>query len=252
MPRVAVSNRITQHNIPYSLRFDGSKRVVFNTLDTFGSSLTGPISFGLRVQTNSILTTAQYLLGCVNSVGGLYFLSGITRTSAKVGVWNIQLRDYAGRILSVEVSSKKINDGAWHLLNYTKDETNTPAGIKTYIDTVDTAFDIVGNTGFANPDNFTRNFALGASHGSAGATNFLNAKQAEFYLWKRVLTPTEISDWGRNGIIPASPFIGLPMDEGDGTTLADVNGVYNATLDNASMWNLDSPRKSRVTQSGRI
>lgn len=252
MPRVQATNRILTHNIPYSCYFNGARKIALTTMGNMGQNLINAFSFFVYVRTDSRLTTAQYIIGELNLVGGTFLLSGIARAASKIGMWNVQLRDHTGRVLSVEVSSKQINDGAWHLLVYTKDATNTPAGVKMYIDRVDTAFDTTGNTGFADPANFTRNLGIGALHGSAGASNFFPGFITMPYFYDRVITQTEIDDLGIKGIIPTSPYAGYPMLEGADVTTFDVNNVYNGTLDNAAMWNLDSPRKSRVAASGRI
>lgn len=244
MPRVQATNRVSVSNIPYSLSFNGiSQKVALTTMGDLGSSMVGAVSWGVWVQTSDRTTGTKYMIGATNAVGGNYALFCLTR-STSIGYWWVDLRDNTGRLLSIQAQAKQVNDGQWHLLIFTKDPTNTPAGVQMYIDGVASAKTTVNNTGYADPIDFTRQVALGASNGSV-PSNFFSGKLSRPFFFKRALTPTEVATWYYNRSIPSGEFAGYLMNEGATATTADTKGNYPGTITIDTMWGSDTPYKTR-------
>lgn len=250
MARVQATNRVKIDNMTYTLKFDGTQRVALGTMGTLGSSLVGAVSVGGWIKTSSQLTTPQYVLGCSNSSGGNYFFVGMTRSAASVGKFNYQFRDASGRILAMQYSEAPVNTGRWVHFVWTKDATNTPGGVKLYINGVSKTITTVTNSGYADPANFDRAMAIGASLGSGAVASAWVGSISTPYIYTREITAQEASDWYYLKKVPTTPFAGYPNTEGSGTAVADVNATYNGTLTAAGQWSsTDLPYASRPVRS---
>lgn len=245
MARSATINRRVIANMPAALHFDGAQRIVLDTMGTLGSSLVGAFSFGCWIKTTSMLTTAQYIFGCSQSAGGNFAYFGITRTSARIGKLQLNLRDASGRGLNVEALGRPVNTGQYLHVVVTKDATNTPGGCKIYIDAVSQTLTTVTNTGYADPIDFNRAMAIGSSLGSAAVASGWVGAISRPYFWKRELSLQEIQDWRFKHIKPTGEFAGYLNTEASGTAVADSQGAHNGTLTNANQWITDTPYKSR-------
>ncbi len=248
MPRLPATGRRRIANMPYALSFNGSQHVALDTMGDLGSSLSGAFSYGIWVKTNSQLTTVQYYLGESSSGSGCYLLCGITRNSSNVGYVNFQLRDHTGlHSLGVQVSGRRINDGQWHLINGTKDATNTVAGMKMYIDRVSQTLTTIASTGLADGMiDFNRNMAIGSGLGQGAVTTAWVGKLSRPYFYKRELTQTEIDSWFYNRTPPTGEFAGYENTAGAGTSVVDTQGAHNGTLTSAGQWtSTDVPYRSR-------
>lgn len=249
MARSIVTNRTKIDNMPFMVKFDGAQRIALTTMGDLGSNLDGEFSFAIWVNTNSKLTTPQYFLGESNSAGGMYILFGITRTSAKIGIPQFQLRDASGRVLAVEINNKRIDDGKDHLIEYKKDATNTVAGITVLIDGVQQTLNTVTAAAYADPADFNRTAAIGASLGSGAVASALVGKASRPYFWKRKYTAAESAEFWKNRVVPAGEFAGYNCNEGAGTTVADTKATHNGTLTAAGQWTSQTPYKSRSLRS---
>lgn len=231
--------------MPAALHFDGAQRIALGTMGTLGSSLVGAFSFGCWLKTTSMLTSAQYLFGCSQSAGGNLAFFGITRLSSRVGKLLLSLRDASGRQLQVEVLGRPVNIGEWLHIVVTKDATNTPAGVKIYINGVSQAITTVSNTGYADPVDFNRSMAIGASLGTAAvASGWVGAISRPFF-YKKELTQQEVDDWYYKHVKPTGEFAGYLNEEAAGTSVADTQAANNGTLTAAGQWITDTPYKSR-------
>lgn len=247
MARSLAQNRSVIANMPYAVKFDGTQRIALGTMGNLGSSLSGAFSFAIWVKTNSKLTTPSYFLGESNSSGGMFILFGITRTSAKVGIPQFQLRDAGGDTLAVEINAKRIDDSKWHLIIYDKDANNNVAGINVNIDGVEQTVNQVTAAAYSDPIDFNRSMAIGASLGSGAIASPLIGAASRPYFWKRKLTAQEKSDFFKKRIVPTGEFAGYPMvsEGGAGTTVTDSKATNNGTLTAAGQWTTQTPYKSR-------
>lgn len=245
MARVQASNRIQVANMPAALHFDGTQRIALDTMGTLGSGFGGALSFGCWIKTTSRLTTAQYIFGCSQSAGGNFAFLGITRTSSRIGKLFLSLRDNSGRALAVESLNQPVNTGEYLHIVVTKDATNTPAGIKIYINGVSQALTTVTNSGYADPIDFNRAMAIGSSLGTAAVASAWVGALSRPFFYKRELTQQEVNDWFYKHTKPTGEFAGYLNTEADGTSVADTQGAHNGTLTAAGQWITDTPYKSR-------
>lgn len=249
MPRLAVTNRKRIANMSHSLKFDGSQRISLTTMGDLGSSLMGAFSYGLWIRTSSKLTTIQYYLGTSNSSGGTYLLCGITRNSSNVGKINFQIRDNSGHALGVQIDGMKVNDGLWHHIVGTKDNSNLVAGMKMYIDGLPKTLTTISNTQLTDVLDFNRAMAIGSGLGAGAVTSGWVGKLSRPYFYKRQLTDQEVLDWFLKQKPPTGEFAGYENTEGAGTTVADTQGAHNGTLTAAGQWeSTDTPYKSRIAR----
>lgn len=249
MARTLATNRTRIDNMPFMVKFDGAQRIALTTMGNLGSNLIGEFSFAIWVNTNSKLTTAQYFLGESNSAGGMFVLFGITRTSAKIGIPQFQLRDASGRILAVEINNKRIDDGKNHLIEYKKDANNNVAGITVLIDGVQQTLNTITSSGYADPADFNRAAGIGASLGSGAVASGFIGKASRPYFWKRKYTAEESAEFWKNRVVPAGEFAGYKCNEGAGTAVADTKATHNGTLTAAGQWTAQTPYKSRSLRS---
>lgn len=245
MSRVQATNRREIANMPYALQFSGSQRIALDTMGDLGSSFSGALSFGCYIKTTSMLTTAQYIFGSSQSAGGNYAFFGMTRAATRVGKLQLNLRDASGRTLNVEALGRPVNTGDWLHAIFSKDATNTPAGIKIRINAVSQTLTTVANAGYADPVNFDRAMAIGSSLGTAAVAGGWVGGLSRPYFFKRELTQQECDDWFYRHIVPTGAFWGLQNTEGAGTSVADTQGAHNGTLTAASQWITATPYKSR-------
>lgn len=248
MPRAQATNRIKIANMPNALTFNGAQRISLTTMGDLGSSMGGGFSYGVWIQNTSKITTIQYYLGTSNSAGGNYLLCGISRNTSNLGNPNFQIRDNTGNTLGVEIE-RDIRDGQWHFLVCTKDATSHVAGMHMYLDGVDMPLTTIADVGLVDPQNFNRNLAIGSGLGTGAVTLGWVGQLSRPYFFDRELTPTEVSDWYYQRKVPTSPFAGYENTEGAGTTVTDVNNVYNGTLTSATQWSTDTPYKSRPART---
>lgn len=248
MARTAVTNRRVVANMPYSLHFDGTQRAALTTMGNLGSSFLNALSFGCWLKTTSVLTTSQYLFGCSQSTGGNYAFAGMTRTSgaSQKGKPFFLLRDASGRTLAVEALNTPINKGEWVHVVFIKDATNTPGGMKIYINGVAQTLTTVSNAGYADPIDFNRAMAIGSSLGSGAVASAWVGSISQPFFFKRELTQQEINDWIYKKTIPSTEFAGYLNNEGAGTAVADTQATHNGTLTAAGQWSsADVPYKTR-------
>lgn len=249
MARSLATNRSRIANMDWSLKFDGTQRAALTTMGNLGSSFLGALSFGTYIETNTRLTTAMYLFGCSQSAGGNFAFFGITRIAGNVGKLFLSLRDASGRALAVETTSAKVNFARGFHVGFSKDASNTPGGIKIYINGVSQALTTVSNAGYADPVDFNRLAALGSSLGSSAVAAGWVGYSSQSGFYKRELTATEFLDWAKHKIKPLTPFASWPTTEGAGTALADQQGNHNGTLTAAGQWSAHTPYKSRSLRS---
>jgi len=247
MPRVQATNRVKLDNMSHTLHFNGSERIALTTMGNLGSSMAGAFSFGCWLKTTSMLTTAQFLFGTSNSSGNNYAFAGMTRASNRVGKLNFQLRDNSGRVLTMEALNQPVNTGNWLHIVWTKDATNTAAGIKLYINGVAETLTTVSSTGYAGPIDFNRAVAIGASLGSGAVASGWVGSISRPYFYKSELTATQVSNWYYTREAPSGAFAYYLNTEGSGTAVADGNATHNGTLTSSGQWSsTDRPYASRV------
>lgn len=246
MARVQASNRQQVGDMSHSLSFNGSQRIVLTTMGDLGSALMGAFSYGLWIRTSSKLTTVQYYLGTSNSAGGNYFLCGITRNSSNVGKINFQIRDHSGHSLGVQIDGMKVNDGEWHHIVGTKDNSNLVTGMKMYIDGLPKTLTTISNVQLTDCIDFNRAMAIGSGLGTGAITTAWVGKLSRPYFYKRQLTDAEVLAWYLDRKPPTGEFAGYENTEGAGTAVADTQGVHNGTLTADTQWvSADTPYKSR-------
>ena len=247
MARVQATNRVTVADMPYTLHFDGTQRIALASMGNLGSSMLGAFSFGAWVKTTNMATTATYMFGCSNSAGGNFAFTGMTRTSSCVGKFYFSLRDNSGRTLSVETLNTPINTGEWTHVAVTKDATNTPAGIKMYINGISQIVTTVTSTGYADPIDFNRLMAIGSSLGSGAVASGWIGSISHPHFYTSELSPAQILNWYQTRTVPSGAFASYLNTEGADTSVADAQGNYNGTLTAAGQWSsTDRPYASRI------
>lgn len=222
----------------------GSQNVALSALDDWMSNLAGASSIGCWMKSTD-LTTTIYIHGASAAVGGLSSLLTLNRTSAVANMRTIswQLRDDPGLSLGIQ-SVKKVVDGKWHLCVFTKDATNTPAGMKVYIDGAQDSQTTTASGAFASPTVTGRATFLGS--GGNGGSGFFRGNLAQFGVWNRELSSPEILSWYRNLVPPTGAYRYYPCEDTEMTNvLVESMATDNGTLDSVNMWSEDSPKGFR-------
>lgn len=246
VPSRQAANRVVVGEIRSSVAFNqytySSQNASVGLMDEFMTGLNGAFSIGCWVKGRDLATIPAYVFGASPSAGGTYCLFGVNKDSSNLRKMNLQLRDDAGTQLGVQCSTPVLN-GQWHLSVFTKDATNTPAGIKPYVNGSLASQTTISSGALGTTLVSNRAAMIGSSAGSA---SFFKGLVSQFGIWLRELSASEISNWYSSGVPPSNPYrLWIDSDDELTTTLTDSAGSGNGTLDSVNMWSDDSPRGLR-------
>lgn len=244
--RQPIPSRRKVSEIPYSLAFSqygsSSQNCLLSSLDDFMTALAGNISIGFWFKGGDKSTVPAYIFGPTPAAGNTYCLLGLNKNTSELGKINLQLRDNTGRSLGVRCNKFVLNN-KWQHAVITKDNTNTAAGFKFYINSIQEAQTTLIQQAFSDPKAIGRGAMLGSTSGS---TAFFKGLLTQFGLWKKIITQAEVNDWYKNNIIPSDPYRYFPCDTGAMTNvLHESVASDNGTLDSVNMWSDQSPRGGR-------
>lgn len=138
----------------------------------------------------------------------------------------------------IQSTTGVLNDGSWHHVVMTYDGSSSAAGVKVYIDGVDTSLSVTQDN--ISSGSFLNNkaFSLGAL---AGEDFWLDGKIEEASVWNKVLTQADVDNIYNSG--KPNDLLGHPSQAnllswwrmGDGDTfptLTDNKGSNDGTLTN--------------------
>lgn len=144
--------------------------------------------------------------------------------------------------LRVTTSVASVNDGLWHHIIATYDGSSTPGGIKIYRDGVECVTTTDSNTLSAS---ILNNEPVQMSGRGNAATTPWFGSLANMAIWNDVRTANEVMTDFQNGYFDSSDanmVSGWVMNEGTGTTITDVKGANNGTVNGTNQWIKDEFR----------
>lgn len=226
-------------NVPYALKFDGEGYANCGQLGDFGSNMANEFSFDFTFQTLYKSTTQNYFIGAVG--GSTYLLIGVSPTGVGGGAGKIfiSLRDSNAKRLSV-YSIDRFDDNKIHRFTGTKDNTNTRAGLKMYIDGVEIDKYLKNEEGFSAPTDFTSKLAIGAVQGNSPSVIVDRTLIGPVTFWKRELSSTEVQEMHNTGELSSGYYERFPLLEGGGKWTKSEDGETTATLSKSKMWSTET------------
>lgn len=227
--RLVAGNRFVVRNFPYSLQYNTNS--VQYGLNTTGNTISGfqAWTMGMWVKINVKAGAFQRLLSFGTLTGNQF--ASIEITSANV--WGIGI---PGANLT---SSILANFNIWQfvVVNFVG---GSSGAINLYINNTNIFSSNFGATGIAGT-----NISEGGLFAGSQAV-FANIAQS--FIYGRSLSLAEMSQIYFSGVFPSGNLVALYQHtDGSGATVTDTSGNgNNLTLNDAPLWQTDSPMKSRI------
>lgn len=235
--RAAATSRIATRNFLFSLKMDGLTTSVTRNSPT--GLPTGTSARSVATYVNFASDQLQHLVDL--HVNGAQSFAPILGQAAGVYYWFSDVIN-AGNNLTMTRDEfyRFIGIGNWHQILWTYDGATT---VKLYIDGVLRKTGTLGvaiNTGAYN----ALYYGKGKTSGGAD-TYFTYGLLDELAIFNAELTANEVANYFLLNQLPASAVLRWPVQEGSGTSVADVIGTNTGTI-TAATWNQITPFKERV------
>lgn len=235
--RTTAANRISIRDFGTSLYFNGSSRVVNDTVATTGIGGALPSELTMAVWQKSYYTGQRTLISFGNSADNNPYALIDIGFSAKQARFTI--RNSGGGGNTASSAGLNMTDNQWHHIVGVKDAN----GIYLYIDGVLINSSTPLTSGTYSYDKFAVGVLSRISVSNGALGNIDNAR-----VYTRALSAREVADMYFKGITPTNGLVvKYDFNEGSGSTALDssVNG-YNGTITSAT-YSTDVPISARLS-----
>lgn len=165
------------------------------------------------------------------------------------GAISVRFRTSNSSVLDMEFANPilPIPALAWHHLTVTNDGSNTPAGVRVFVDNIERGQTVLENT-LSAPAGGSNDFRIARASGSTGQSNWLDGYIDEWSYYSSELTPVDTAAIYNAGTptdllgLPSAASLQVWFRMGDGDTfptLTDhsVAGIHTGTMVNMTVAN---------------